>query len=461
LSRVLDIAAVLLLAGGGVYLSVDRTPVVAFPAIGIETDEHGGQHIVVDRDALDHAFGAAGLPAPPDLNGADPEPVRVLMEQARAWVSTGDVQALGRLGQVYQALEEHAAALGCFAAAAALDPGQVLWTYGLGAQCQAMALHDAAIEALDRAAAMDPDYPTTWARLGTLHLERGDLDEAQRCFEAYERLEPVTALGLIGQGRVALARGDAGSAERVLLRAVDRSPDDYMVHRLLGRVFAAQGRAEPARRQQQVADRLPQYAGWLQFDRRLSEAHALADTQRHLNNMLRVAAAKGDWPLCLSIAGELARRRPDDWNMLTNLSRIYRQLGRLDDAEDAIGKALALDPGNADLEVARAEIAFKREDYQSTMRIIDRALELDPDHAGALELLSRTLHLMGRSDEAIATARRTIEVEPQRSSAWLVLALVQSESGRRADAVATLRGLLDRDPANTQARSMLGRLTGG
>ncbi len=123
----LDTAAVVVIVAGGTYLLVgpDTTPVVGFPDSRQTVDLDGRRVVGIDMDVLSAAFARAGLPDPPDLNGADPVPVGVLMELARTWVVSRDPAALGRLGQVYQALEEHEAALGCFAAAADLEPDQV------------------------------------------------------------------------------------------------------------------------------------------------------------------------------------------------------------------------------------------------------------------------------------------------------------------------------------------------
>ncbi len=464
ITRVLDAAAVVVLIGGAAWLLIGpgpaRAPVV-FPPMSLDTSAYGGKSIVVDRAALDAAFERAGLPEPPDLNGGDPVPVGVLMGFARRWAESRDVASLGALGQVYQALEEHEPALGCFAAAARLDPDNARWTYGLGAECQALHLDDAAIAALHRAAELDPEYPTTWARLGTLHLERGELERAERCFRRFQELDDRHALGLIGLGRIELARGNATAAEGWLRQAVQTSPLDFMAHRFLGRAYAASSRPDLARRQQQVADRLPQYVGWLQFDPWLNEAHQLANTQRYLNNMLRLAAGNGEWPTAMHLCQQLLERRPDDWNTLANLTRIYRALERFDDARRTIDRALALAPDNADLHVAAAEVAFKRDAYDEASRSIDRALSFDADHTGAWELRARVLHLQGRSGDAVAAVRHTLEIDPDRSSARLVLALILREQGREAEAISVLRGLLDRDPANIQARQMLRSLGAG
>ena len=161
----IDTVAVVVIAAGTTYLLIGPggTGTVDFPAFQQKFEPDGRPSVTVNNAALLDAFARAGLPDPPNLNGADPVPVGRLMGLAREWVETDNTAALGRLGQVYQALEEHEAALGCFAAATDLDPREVRWRYGLGTECQAMGLDEQDMAVLTEVSRIDPGYATTWA----------------------------------------------------------------------------------------------------------------------------------------------------------------------------------------------------------------------------------------------------------------------------------------------------------
>ncbi len=455
--NLLDTAAVVVIVAGATYLLVgpDTTPVVGFPEARQTLDPDGRRVVNIDMDVLSAAFARAGLPDPPDLNGADPVPVGVLMEQARTWVVSRDPAALGKLGQVYQALEEHEAALGCFAAAADLEPDQVLWRYDLGVECQAVRLHERAIAALERASRLDPDYPTTWARLGALYLEAGDLDAAAEHYEQYRGRAGDLAVGEVGLGRVALARGETAEAERYFRAAIERSPGDFLAHRFLARALALNGDHEGARREQDTAERLPQYSGWLTFDPRLKAAHRIADTQHYLSNQMRRAASARDYESFARIAEGLLQRRPNDFSTLRNLATVYRGLRRFDDADAAIERALALKPDSAAAHRVRAEIAFAREDLVAAHRALDDASVLDPHSAKVLELRGRTYFLQGHEAEAIAAVRKAIDLDPGSTDTRVLLAIILQKSGRFQEAVAIATDLIQRDPGDRRARALL------
>ena len=83
------------------------------------------------------------------------------------------------------------------------------------------------------------------------------------------------------------------------------------------------------------------------------------------------------------------REKPDDAEGWMMLGRAYRALERFDEAADALSKALALNPGNADLLADLAETLALRNGRTlagEPTKLLERALKLDPDNDKALAL---------------------------------------------------------------------------
>ena len=424
-------------------------------ALRVETASNGHPTARLDDSVWKAACDRAGLPGPPSLDGADPVPVRKTLEAFARWTSTHDPLALGEMGRIYQATEEHRASLECFAALAQMQPNDDQWRYHLGIEAQAMGMEDLAVAMLEESQKGDPDYPTTYARLGLLYLEKGDLDAADTNYQEYRRRLPNQSLGYVGLGRVALARRDWSEAQKLLRRAVDATPNDYVAYRLLSQALAAQGKREQARAAANVAERLPQYRGWLVFDERLQASHALANTQRYLTNQMRLAAGERDFASFIKIATELLERRPDDHQTLSNLATVYSALRRFDDAETTIDQALSLKPNSPALYCVKAEIAFARRDFPATYQAVDAALTLDSDSARAYEIQGRALFLQERTTEAMNAMQRAVTADPSSTSARLVLAEMYRQVGRPAEAARLLNELLRFDPQHAQARQLL------
>ncbi len=83
------------------------------------------------------------------------------------------------------------------------------------------------------------------------------------------------------------------------------------------------------------------------------------------------------------------RENPDDVEGWTMLGRAYRALERFQEAADALRKAVALNPGNADLLADLAEALALRNGRTlegEPARLLERALKLDPNNDKVLSL---------------------------------------------------------------------------
>ncbi len=426
----------------------------------VSRPEHGPAEARFDDAAFRAASEVAGLPEPPELDGADPVPVRNILEQHHRWTRAGDPEAIGNLGRIYLALEEHRAALECFAAATALEPEHPHWRYLLGVEAQSLGLDDLAIEVLEQSAARDPGYATTFARLGRLYLERDDLDAAERNFDRCRAIDPNQSLGYVGLGRVALARGDYDKAAAALLQAVQATPNDHRAYRFLSQALAPLGREEDSRRAAEIAERLPKYAGWLVFDDRLQAAHALANTQRYIENQMRLAQSSGDAAQLAGLAGELLRRRPDDYKAWGVLADSLIRLERVDEAREAIDRALAIEPESVSMLCIRAQVEMLAGNLASALEVLDAALAIDPGYASSHDIRGRVLYLTGRHDEAFASMQRAIALDPKAIKMRLALAVMHEQRGAVDDAKRELRALLEIEPGHAGARERLRRLGG-
>jgi cytochrome c-type biogenesis protein CcmH len=83
------------------------------------------------------------------------------------------------------------------------------------------------------------------------------------------------------------------------------------------------------------------------------------------------------------------RENPNDAEGWMMLGRAYRAMERFDEATDALRKAVALDPGNADLLADLAETLALRNGRTlagEPTKLLERALKLDPDNDKILAL---------------------------------------------------------------------------
>ena len=94
------------------------------------------------------------------------------------------------------------------------------------------------------------------------------------------------------------------------------------------------------------------------------------------------------------------------------------------DARDAALRALAMDPANADAQVALATVLFLSDwNWSGARRSVERALEIDPDHAEGWLLYGRLLEALGRLDEGLQAKQKALERNPASAAVHLQIAL--------------------------------------
>jgi tetratricopeptide (TPR) repeat protein len=319
-------------------------------------------------------------------------------------------------------------------------------------------MDDLAEAALQTAARLDPAYFTTFARLGRLALGRGDLDAAAGYFERTRDLVPNLSLGHVGLGRVALIGGDDQAAVTHLLEAIRVTPNDFRAYRFLGQALAKMGRAEDARRATAHAEEIPQYAGWLTFDQRLQTAHALANTQRHLENGIRSSQGAGDSEAVVRMARELLLRRPEDHTTWGTLATTLIKLQRFDEARTAIDRAIALAGTTAPRLCVSAQIWMLQKNHERALAVVDEALLHDSESPTAWDLRGRVCFLLTRFDEAMTAMDRAIELEPGNVNRRFAQGVMYQQMQQNDAARAAFRAVLEIQPNHGPAKSRLAAL---
>ncbi len=164
---------------------------------------------------------------------------------------------------------------------------------------------------------------------------------------------------------------------------------------------------------------------------------------------------RGDSAAALQMIGhatELAPENPSPWN---NLGNVLLRARRLDDAEAAFRRCLALRPDSAEALTNLARVHRRRREWPEAEAACRRAIELAPDFRDAWYALSLVLIDSGRVPEGIvANARATTLLPPhRRQRATFARALVLA--GEIDAAAQAYREWLAEEPDNPVVRHHL------
>ncbi|HUZ07326.1 MAG TPA: tetratricopeptide repeat protein, partial [Candidatus Paceibacterota bacterium] len=155
---------------------------------------------------------------------------------------------------------------------------------------------NAALAEYQEAIQLDPKSTAPRNNLGTLYVKLGRLDDAMKQYAKSERLDPKDAHAFFLTGKVLLREGRDGEAIPQFQKAAQLAPDNFEMLAYIARVLASDQNA---------------------IARNGAAAYALASKANALTGGVQPA-------------------------ILDTLAMAYAELGRFDDAQQAVGDAIAL-----------------------------------------------------------------------------------------------------------------------
>jgi tetratricopeptide (TPR) repeat protein len=206
-------------------------------------------------------------------------------------------------------------------------------------------------------------------------------------------------------------------------------------------------RAYAAHRDGRLADAERDYRAAIEADPVHTDALHLLGVLRHQQGHHEEAA---------DLVGRAVALRPDDAALQLNLGNALKALGRLDGAIERFRNALTLAPefplahynlGNAYAQAGRHEDAAEA---------FQRSLRLQPNDASTYNNLGNALHALGRSEEAIAAFSRALSLRPGHAGAHNNLGMALAALGRTDEAIDHFRAALATEPRYVAAHFNLG-----
>ncbi len=143
---------------------------------------------------------------------------------------------------------------------------------------------------------------------------------------------------------------------------------------------------------------------------------------------------------------------------LVSLGLLYRRLGRFEEALDALGKALEVEPRTREPLLLGAEVSGDRGDMEAMARFAELMLARDPMDAEAAALLAEVQLRDGDLERAARESASILAHHPGETRALQVHAIAHAELGNRNLARESFEKLLASDPEDWIQLGNLGRL---
>jgi tetratricopeptide (TPR) repeat protein len=222
---------------------------------------------------------------------------------------------------------------------------------------------------------------------------------------------------LNGQPAAALAQARA---------IVDEVPTSAAAHRLAAHALRLLGREEEAQ-----AASLAAVSAAIHDEAMVAAALALSEN--------RLPDAEG------ALRGRL-REDATDVAAIRMLAEVAGRLGRYEDAEKLLSRALQLAPGFGAARANLATVYYKQNRFAEAAETLDAVLGDDPDNPAHANLRAAALGRIGGYDEALALYEQLTRRFPDHAKLWMSYGHMLKTVGRQDDGIAAYRRALAADP---------------
>jgi tetratricopeptide (TPR) repeat protein len=216
----------------------------------------------------------------------------------------------------------------------------------------------------------------------------------------------------------------AATQAREILKAAPRNADAF---RLLGAALRRTGDDEAAEQ---------------------AELDAIS-ASIHDPALMRAAEAllDNDLPAAESILRPHLHDRPTDVAAIRMMAELAARIGRLQDAENLLRRALELAPGFAPARSNLATVLYKQNRPAEAIAALDTLQETDAGHAGNQNLKAAALGRIGSYEEAILVYEQVLARVPDQPKVWMSYGHALKTVGRQQDGIAAYRRALGLSPA--------------
>jgi tetratricopeptide (TPR) repeat protein len=279
-------------------------------------------------------------------------------------------------------------------------------------------------------------------RAGIAALSHHDLATAQKDFEQVVRMLPSAEPAYSALGLVLIDRGHLREGIRQLELALTLKKTDSGAQLNLAMAYLQIGETEKA---------LPLFA----------QLEAEAKVQRHALNAGTLAAyahalaANGKLTEAAQKMKAASQAEPGNAQLHDDLGSIEAQQKAWVSAQQEFAKAIQLDPQSAGAHL-HLGLALRAQGEPGSMKELQQAQRLAPDNAIILLELGKAYAAEGRDDKAIPLLQEVVQRNPTATDARYELALALQRSNRVEESIGLLQKVVATQPGNAIAATDLG-----
>lgn len=257
---------------------------------------------------------------------------------------------------------------------------------------------DRAIFCFQRCLDLEPNWPGAAGRLAEAYRQKGDLEQARRCYLADLRQNPGGIKTLLDLGDLLIQMNRLEEAGEKFRRCIELFPNHAGGYAGHGRWLVRSGRFDEA---------ATCFAEALRLDPTLCGVHL---------ELARLSMRHNDRTVTRRHLRAEHLRRSEDAQVLLSLANLWMDCGQDRTAMACLKRLIALQPGNTDAWLNLAVAQFRRGLYAQGIRSCRQCLDLDGSNRLAMYNLALAHDHLGQFDLALQWTRRALTLEPRDAS---------------------------------------------
>jgi tetratricopeptide (TPR) repeat protein len=342
------------------------------------------------------------------------------------------------LATLYLQNKEEERALAVIEELLARAPDDVKGLILLGGIKQMRKEHPAAIEAYEKVVRLDPSQERIFSLLAGMHLEAGNLADAERVLNQLNARFPRSYAGHFLLGRLHLAQENLPLAEKAFKRCAQIDPDTPDPLFELLKIYQQQKRpAEIERAIQEILARDP------------DNVRAAIE----LALLLRGSGMTAESEAALLRLGE---RSLAEFEVILHLVQGYVEPKRIEESLYLIGGMLKAAPDSPDLNYLKGFTLFTAKKYAEALDGFRKVTPESRFYQDAVVHTAFILQEQGRTEAALQELKGAIERYPSNPELLYYLGTIYEEAGRLEEALGALKQAIEKSPENANFVFRLG-----
>lgn len=273
-------------------------------------------------------------------------------------------------------------------------------------------------QALHRALELDSDLSEPHFALAVIESEQGRLAEARRHIETYLERASGTEVAQAQEvrARISLKRKDYDAALAAYTALGQADPARATLQMEIARTLLVAGRyAEAEQAYQAVLEKNP------------------ADREA-LRGWFDSSHKRGAYQQALEAMQLLAKLEPESCEPLLNRARAYRLLNQFPQARQQTGRCLELQPENSFAHFMQGRIWFGQGNLARAKTALMVSVQVAPNYVDALYWLATVELRLGEKASALRRLEKAVSLDPEHAGVRYSLALQYTRQDRRAEA---------------------------